>query len=146
MKKFAVSLATVAFVFLGAADGQAQDKTVATWTGSWTPIGQLAAGQHHPAKDAMKVTFAVRLATNNPSGTILVPGPGGQETRHPMEMLKVYDSDDAPPVDYFTFAWEMRPDYWVSCTLANREPTRFSGLCWDNSQNEGWMEMVRSQQ
>ena len=144
MKKFAVAAALALFL-LWTPDAQAQDATMAQWVGTWTPVGSLPAGQRHAPKDAQTIEFAVRLAANDAQGQVVIDRPAGT-TQYKMENLTVYfGASGQPPAEYFTFAWEPREDYWLSCTLSNRggEPMRFSGLCWDETQREGWMEMWR---
>ena len=141
MKKFAVAAALALFLFW-TPDAQAQDATMAQWVGTWTPVGSLPAGQRHAPKDADQIKFAVKLTTQNPSGQVVIDRPSGT-TQYKMESLMVYNSDGQGEADYFTFAWEPREDYWLSCTLSNRGESRFSGLCWDETQREGWMQMWR---
>lgn len=146
MKKYTTAaVALLVLTLLWAPGARGQDATVGQWMGTWTPIGQLPAGQRHAPEEAQMVNYAVRLAVNNAQGQVVMGN-----TQYKMENLKVYDADRMGPVDHFSFAWEPRPGYWVSCTLAGREGDqattgiRYSGLCWDENRSEGWMEMWSS--
>lgn len=146
MKKYAAAaVAFLVLTLLWTPGAQAQDATVGQWMGTWTPVGKLPAGQRHAPKDAQQVSFAVRLAVNNPQGQVVMGN-----SQYKMENLNVYDVDQMGPVDHFSFSWQPREEYWVSCTLAAREGERattgirYSGLCWDENQTEGWMEMWSS--
>jgi hypothetical protein len=139
MKKFAAAVAAaLVLTLLWTPSAQAQQMTVGSWSGTWTPVGQLPAGQRHAPKDPQQISFAVRLAVNNPQGQVVIGN-----SQYAMEMLSVYDQDTDGQPEYFTFAWQPREDYWLSCTLTNRGDERFSGLCWDMNSSEGWMEMWR---
>jgi hypothetical protein len=134
MKKYAV-VAALALMFVWSPDAQAQDMTGTQYKGSWTPIGQLPAGVRHVTKTAQSVDAVMQVQSGDPQGKLMM---GGQE----YEWKKVVTTGMAP-VDNFSFAMELQPDYWVSCTLAKREAdgSRYSGLCWDGAQREGWMEL-----
>ena len=135
MKKFAV--AALALLFVWTPEAQAQDMTVANYRGMWTSIGELPAGVRHVTKDAQEVSVVFQVQTNNPQG-MLVMGNNQYEWKNIV-------TTGTPPVDHFSFGMELRPDYWVSCTLAKREAdgSRYSGLCWDETQTEGWLELKR---
>ncbi len=136
MKKFVVA-AALTLMFVWTPEAQAQDMTVATYTGMWQSVGQLPAGVRHVTKDAQDVTVVVQIQTKNVQGQLVM---GGQQ----YEWKNVITVGEAP-VDHFSFGMELRPDYWVSCTLAKREAdgSRYSGLCWDEGHREGWLEMTR---
>ncbi len=136
MKKFAVA-AALALMFVWTPDAQAQDMTVASYTGSWTAIGQLPAGVRHVTKDAQQVSAVLQVEAKRNQGQLVV----GND-QFPWENITTVGT---PPVDSFSFAMELRPDYWVSCTMAKREAdgSRYSGLCWDEAQREGWLELNR---
>jgi hypothetical protein len=136
MKTFVVA-AALALLFVWTPDAQAQDMTVASYRGSWTPIGQLPAGVRHVTKVAQEVDVVLQVQTNNPHGKLMM---GSQD----YEWKNIVTAGN-PPVDSFSFGMELRDDYWVSCTLAKREAdgSRYSGLCWDESQREGWLEVTR---
>ncbi len=136
MKKFVVA-AALALMFVWTPEAQAQDMTVATYKGSWMPIGQLPAGVRHVTKEAQDVNIVLQIQTKKPQGKLMM---GGQE----FEWKNIVTAGE-PPVDNFSFGMELRPDYWVSCTLAKREAdgSRYSGLCWDDARREGWMELTR---
>ena len=136
MKKFVVA-AAMALMFVWTPEAQAQDMTVANYQGMWTTVGQLPAGVRHVTKDAQEVAVILQVQTNNPQGQLLV---GDQQYQ-----WKNIVTAGSPPVDNFSFAMELRPDYWVSCTLAKREAdgARYSGLCWDEGHNEGWLQLKR---
>lgn len=136
MKKFVVA-AALALMFVWTPEAQAQDMTVASYRGMWTPIGQLPAGVRHVTKDAQEINVVLRVQTKNVQGSLVM---GGQQIQ-----WKNIVTAGEPPVDSFSFGMELRPDYWVSCTMAKRESdgSRYSGLCWDDAHREGWMEMHR---
>lgn len=136
MKKFAVA-AALALLFVWTPDAQAQDMTVASYVGSWTPIGQLPAGVRHVTKNSQKAEFVMQVQTNKPQGQMML---GGQA--YPWKLL---GSQGGPPVDSFSFGMELQKDYWVSCTVAKREAdgSRYSGLCWDEAQREGWINVQK---
>lgn len=136
MKKFAVA-AALALLFVWTPDAQAQDMTVASFQGSWTPIGQLPAGVRHVTKNAESAQFVMQVQTKKPQGQMML---GGQT--YPWKIL---DVAGGPPADSFSFAMELQKDYWVSCTVAKREAdgTRYSGLCWDDARREGWINVTK---
>ncbi len=136
MKKFVVA-AVLALMFVWTSDAQAQDMTVASYTGMWTPIGQLAPGVRHVTKDAMQVSAVLQVEAKKNQGQLVV----GNE-QFPWKNITTVG---AVPVESFSFAMELRPDYWVSCTLAKRDMDgeRYSGLCWDEAQREGWLQLTR---
>jgi hypothetical protein len=136
MKKFVVA-AALALMFVWTPQAKAQDMTVATYKATWTAIGQLPAGVRHVTKDAQEADVVLQIQTKKPQGSLRM---GGQQ----YEWKKIVTTG-TPPVDNFSFAMELRPDYWVSCTMAKREAdgSRYSGLCWDEGQTEGWMELRR---
>ena len=136
MKKFVVA-AALALMFVWTPEAQAQDMTVASYRGMWTPIGQLPAGVRHVTKDAQEINVVLRVQTKNVQGSLVM---GGQQIQ-----WKNIVTAGEPPVDSFSFGMELRPDFWVSCTMAKRESdgSRYSGLCWDDAHSEGWMEMHR---
>jgi len=136
MKKFVVA-AALTLMFVWTPDAQAQDMTLATYQAKWISVGQLPAGVRHVTKDAQDVTVVLQVQTKKPQGQLVM---GGQQYE-----WKNIVTTGTPPVDNFSFAMELRPDYWVSCTMAKREAdgTRYSGLCWDEGQREGWMELTR---
>ena len=136
MKKLVVA-AVLALIFVGTPEAQAQDMTLATYGGKWISIGQLPAGVRHVTKDAQDVTIVLQIQTKNPQGQLVMAG-------QQYEWKNIVTAG-TPPVDNFSFAMELRPDYWVSCTMAKREAdgTRYSGLCWDEGHREGWMELTR---
>jgi hypothetical protein len=136
MKKFAVA-AALALMFVWTPEAQAQDMTVANYKGMWTPIGQLPAGVRHVTKNAQEVSVILQVQTNNPQGALVM---GNSQYQ-----WKNIATTGAPPVDHFSFSMELRPDYWVSCTMARRESdgARYSGLCWDEARTEGWLQMTR---
>jgi len=136
MKKFVVA-AALALMFVWTADARAQDMTVASYAGMWTPIGQLPAGVRHVTKDAMQVSAVLNVQAKKNQGQLVV----GSESFQWKNITTVGDV----PVDSFSFAMELRPDYWVSCTMAKRdaEGQRYSGLCWDEGQREGWLQLTR---
>ena len=136
MKKFVVA-AALALMFVWTPEAQAQDMTVASYRGMWTPIGQLPAGVRHVTKDAQEINVVLRVQTKNVQGSLVM---GGQQIQ-----WKNIVTAGEPPVDSFSFGMELRPDFWVSCTMAKRESdgSRYSGLCWDDAHREGWMEMHR---
>ncbi len=136
MKKFVVA-AALALMFVWTPEAQAQDMTVASYRGMWTPIGQLPAGVRHVTKDAQEINVVLQVQTKNVQGSLVM---GGQQIQ-----WKNIVTAGEPPVDNFSFGMELRPDYWVSCTMAKRESdgSRYSGLCWDDAHREGWMEMHR---
>lgn len=137
MKKFVVAVAALALMFVWTPDAQAQDMTVANYVGSWTPVGQLPAGVRHVTKDAQEVTVVLAIQAKKNQGSLVM---GGNQ----YEWKNLVTVGDVP-VDSFSFAMELRPDYWVSCTMAKREAdgTRYSGLCWDEGHREGWLQIVR---
>ncbi|MDP2469882.1 MAG: hypothetical protein Q8W45_09145 [Candidatus Palauibacterales bacterium] len=136
MKKYAVA-AALALMFVWTPKASAQDMTVATYKGMWTPIGQLPAGVRHVTKSAQEVSVVLQVQTKNPQGQLVL---GGEQIQ-----WKNIVTTGTPPVDNFSFGMELRPDYWVSCTLAKREAdgSRYSGLCWDEAHREGWMQLTR---
>jgi hypothetical protein len=136
MKKFVVA-AALALMFVWTPQAQGQDMTVASYKGSWTPIGQLPAGVRHVTKDAQAVDIVLQIQTKKPQGQLVM---GGQQIQ-----WKNIVTAGEPPVDNFSFGMLLREDYWVSCTLAKRESdgSRYSGLCWDDAHREGWMELTR---
>ena len=136
MKKFVVA-AALALMFVWTPQAQGQDMTVASYAGSWTTIGQLPSGVRHVTKDAQEVNVVLQIQTKKPQGQLVM---GGQQIQ-----WKNIVTAGEPPVDSFSFGMELRPDYWVSCTLAKREAdgSRYSGLCWDDTHREGWLELHR---
>jgi hypothetical protein len=136
MKKFAVA-AALAMMFVWTPEAQAQDMTVANYQGMWTSVGQLPAGVRHVTKDAQQVSVVLQLEAKKNQGQLVM---GGQQYQ-----WKNITTVGSVPVDSFSFSMELRPDYWVSCTLAKREAdgSRYSGLCWDEGQREGWLQMSR---
>jgi hypothetical protein len=136
MKKFVVA-AAIALMFVWTADAQAQDMTVAAYGGMWTPIGQLPAGVRHVTKDAVPVSAVMNVQAKKNQGQLVM----GNDS---FEWKNITTAGEVP-VDHFSFGMELRPDYWVSCTLAKRDAggERYSGLCWDEGQREGWLELTR---
>jgi hypothetical protein len=136
MKKFVVA-AALALMFVWTPEAQAQDMTVANYRGMWTPVGQLPAGVRHVTKDAQEVSVVLQVEAKKNQGQLVM---GGQQYE-----WKNITTVGSVPVDSFSFGMELRPDYWVSCTLAKREAdgTRYSGLCWDAGQREGWLQITR---
>ena len=136
MKKFVVA-AALTLLFVWTPDARAQDMTVASYEGSWTPIGQLPAGVRHVTEAAQDVDVVLQVQTSDPQGKLML---GGQDYE-----WKNIVTTGTPPVDNFSFAMELRDDYWVSCTLAKRadDGSRYSGLCWDEARREGWMEVTQ---
>lgn len=136
MKKFVVA-AALALMFVWTPQAQGQDMTVASYAGSWTTIGQLPSGVRHVTKDAQEVNVVLQIQTKKPQGQLVM---GSQQIQ-----WKNIVTAGEPPVDSFSFGMELRPDYWVSCTLAKREAdgSRYSGLCWDDTHREGWLELHR---
>jgi hypothetical protein len=136
MKKF-VFAAALALMFVWTPEAQAQDMTVANYQGMWTPIGQLAPGVRHVTKDAQEVSVVLQIQAKRNQGSLVV---GGNQ----FQWKNITTVGDVP-VDSFSFGMELRPDYWVSCTLAKRadDGTRYSGLCWDEGQREGWLQITR---
>jgi hypothetical protein len=136
MKKLVVA-AALALIFVGTPEAQAQDMTVANYQGMWTTIGQLPAGVRHVTKDAQEVTVVLQIQAKRNQGSLVM---GADQYQ-----WKNITTVGEPPVDSFSFGMELRPDYWVSCTLAKREAdgTRYSGLCWDENSREGWLELTR---
>ena len=137
MKKFVVAVAALALMFVWTPEAQAQDMTVANYQGMWTPVGQLPADVRHVTKDAQEVSVVLQVEAKKNQGYLVM---GGNQYQW-KNIVTVGD----PPVDHFSFGMELRPDYWVSCTLAKREAdgTRYSGLCWDEGHREGWMQLTR---
>mgnify|MGYP003572733889 FL=1 len=135
--KMLVVAAAFTLLFVWTPEAQAQDMTVATYQGMWTSVGQLPAGVRHVTKDAQEIAVVMQIATNNPQGQLVM---GGNQ----YEWKNIVTVGD-PPVDHFSFGMELRPDYWVSCTLAKRESdgSRYSGLCWDEGHREGWLQLTR---
>jgi len=136
MKKFVVA-AALALMFVWTPEAQAQDMTVANYQGMWTPIGQLPAGVRHVTKDAQEVSVVLQIEAKRNQGSLVM---GGNQ----YEWINIVTNGPVP-VDSFSFGMELRPDYWVSCTLAKREAdgTRYSGLCWDEGRREGWLQLTR---
>lgn len=136
MKKLAV-VAAVALMFVWTPEVQAQDMTVANYQGKWTSVGQLPAGVRHVTKNAQDVSVILQIEAKKNQGQLVM---GGQQY-----VWKNLTTVGSPPVDSFSFGMELRPDYWVSCTLAKREAdgTRYSGLCWDEARTEGWLQITR---
>lgn len=136
MKKFVIA-AALALMFVWTPEAQAQDMTVANYEGMWTTIGQLPAGVRHVTKDAQEVRVVLQVQTKKPQGQLVM---GGNQYQ-----WKNIVTVGEPPVDHFSFGMELRPDYWVSCTLAKREAdgSRYSGLCWDEAGTEGWLQLKR---
>ena len=136
MKKFVLA-AALTLMFVWTPEAQAQDMTVANYQGMWTTIGQLPAGVRHVTKDAQEVSVVLQVQAKKNQGS-LVMGANQYEWKNITTVGDV-------PVDSFSFAMELRPDYWVSCTLAKRDAdgSRYSGLCWDEGQREGWLQITR---
>lgn len=136
MKKFVVAVA-LALMFMWTPEAQAQDMTVANYRGMWTPIGQLPAGVRHVTKDAEEVGVVLQVTAKRNQG-LLIKGDQQFEWKNITTVGGV-------PVDSFSFGMELRPDFWVSCTLAKRvaDGSRYSGLCWDEGFREGWLELTR---
>jgi hypothetical protein len=136
MKKLVVA-AALALMFVGAPEAQAQDMTVANYAGMWQPVGQLPAGVRHVTKDAQQVSVVLQVQTGKNQGQLVM---GGNQY-----VWKNITTVGDVPVDSFSFGMELRPDYWVSCTLAKRDSdgSRYSGLCWDEGHREGWLQITR---
>jgi len=136
MKKLVVA-AALALLFVWTPDAQAQDMTVANYMGMWTSVGQLPAGVRHVTKDAQEVSVILQIEAKRNRGQLVM---GGNQYE-----WKNFTTVGTPPVDSFSFGMELRPDYWVSCTLAKREAdgSRYSGLCWDEARREGWLQITR---
>jgi hypothetical protein len=128
-------------LFLGAQDGLAQSATIAQLSGSYTPVGRLPAGTYGVTANAMPVTFVVDLRARNPSAQLLVQQ-GGEETKHDVKFVNTSSWTGQERVDQFSFWFDQGNDVLVTCTVARREAHRFSGLCKDAAEREGWVEIM----
>jgi hypothetical protein len=142
MRRTVLMLAAAAGALLLSADGaSAQSATIAQLSGSYTPVGRLPAGTYGVTANAMPVTFVVDLRARNPSAQLLVQQ-GGTETNHDVKFVNTSSWTGKDRVDQFSFWFDQGNDVLVTCTVARRESHRFSGLCRDAQNREGWVEIM----
>jgi hypothetical protein len=128
-------------LFLAADGASAQSSTIAQLQGSYTPVGRLPAGTYGVTNMAMPATFVVELRARNPSGQLLVQQ-GGAETKHDVTFVNTSSWTGKDKVDQFSFWFDQGDDLLVTCTMVRREANRFSGLCRDASDRNGWIEIM----
>jgi hypothetical protein len=128
-------------LFLAADGASAQSSTIAQLQGSYTPVGRLPAGTYGVTNMAMPATFIVDLRARNPSGQLLVQQ-GGAETKHDVMFVNTSSWTGKDRVDQFSFWFDQGNDVLVTCTVVRREANRFSGLCRDASDREGWIQIM----
>jgi hypothetical protein len=145
MRRTLLMLTAVAgAVFLGADGVSAQSATIAQLQGSYTPVGRLPAGTYGVTNMATPISFVVDLRARNPSAQMLVQQ-GGAETKHDVKFVNTSSWTGKDRVDQFSFWFDQGNDVLVTCTVARREANRFSGLCRDASNREGWVEIMGQQ-
>lgn len=145
MRRTLLMLTAAAGALVLTVDGAAaQDATIAQLQGSYTPVGRLPAGTYGVTNMAMPITFVVDLRSRNPSAQMLVQQ-GGAETKHDVKFVNTSSWTGKDRVDQFSFWFDQGSDVLVTCTVARRADNRFSGLCKDAADREGWVEIMGRQ-
>ncbi len=133
--------AVAAALVIGTADANAQNTTVVQLNANYTPVGQLPGGQYMKSPNAIPGTMVISLQARDPGGFILL-NQGGEEIRYEFEFYSPEKYKGGTKAELISIYYKADKDAYVSCTLSRREANRFSGLCWNQSQQKGWLEVM----
>lgn len=134
--------AVAAALSLGVDPASAQSTTIVQLQASFTPVGQLPGGKYMKSDTAIPGTMVISLQTRDPGGFILL-NQDGAETRYEFEFYGPEEYTGGTPEDIISLYYKADNDAFVSCTLSRREVSRFSGLCWNEREEKGWLEVLR---
>lgn len=142
MRRILLTVGAVAVaISLGVAEASAQNTTVVQLNANYTPIGQLPGGQYMKSPNAIPGTMVISLRARDPGGFILL-NRNGTEERYEFEFYNPQGYKGGTAYDLISLYYRANNDSYVSCTLSRREANRFSGLCWNEFEQKGWMEVM----
>lgn len=142
MRRSLLTVGAVAIALsLGISDARAQNTTIVQLNANYTPIGQLPDGKYMKSPNAIPGTMVISLQARDPGGFILL-NRNGTEDRYEFEFYNPEGYKGGSSYDLISIYYRGDNDSYVSCTLSRREANRFSGVCWNEFQQKGWMEVM----